>query len=132
MAVATEAPLSLQARLLIAVLASLLNTGIYLLANHLSWRPARSLLWTRVDAAVPFIPETIWIYGSDYLLIASAFVLVARTRREAWHFARGYLLMVLLGPTVHLAWPTVFPRELFPLTGEGTSIRCTDRGDRSD
>ncbi len=107
-------------KFLIAVLASLVNAVLYLVPNHFQLEPARQLPWTRFDAAVPFVPSTLWIYVSDYVLVASAFMLCADWD-SVKRFARAYFALLVTGSTVHLLWPTLFPREAFPLTGDGVT-----------
>jgi membrane-associated phospholipid phosphatase len=100
--------------------ASVVNAVLYLVPNHLPLTQPTLLPWTRLDAAVPFVPATLWIYVSDYFLVASAFLLV-RSWAEAKRFARAYFALLVVGSTVHLLWPTTFPRDSFPLVGEGLS-----------
>jgi membrane-associated phospholipid phosphatase len=90
--------------------------------NHVQLSVATTLPWTRVDASVPFVPATVWIYMSDYLLVASAFLLCS-TWSEVKRFSRAYFVLLVFGSAVHLLWPTTFPREWFPIEGEGFTLR---------
>ncbi|MBK7857846.1 MAG: phosphatase PAP2 family protein [Archangiaceae bacterium] len=119
----SDRPISFGARLMVAAAASSVNAVLYLVPNHVQLKAPALLPWTPVDAAVPFVPLTLWIYFSDYLLVASAFLLV-RTWGEATRFARAYFALLVVGSAVHLAWPTVFPRESFPLSGDGLTVRA--------
>jgi membrane-associated phospholipid phosphatase len=109
-------------KLLLAAGASAVNAALYLVPNHLPLKEPVLLPWTALDAAVPFVPLTLWIYVSDYVLVATAFLLV-RTWAEAKQFARAYLALLVIGAAVHLMWPTTFPREAFPLVGDGVTER---------
>ncbi len=122
MARAPQSPISLGAKLAIAVGAAALNAVIYLLPNHYTFWPTHPLPWTAVDRWVPFVPATVWIYVSDYVLVASAFLL-ATDRAATWRFVRSYLAMLVTGSSIHLFWPTVFPRDQFPLVGDGLTER---------
>jgi membrane-associated phospholipid phosphatase len=102
----------------IMFIAIAINAVLYLVPNHVVLQPAIELPWTRVDRAVPFIPWTLWVYFTDYLLVGSAF-LQSRTWGEVRTFARAYFALLLTGALVHLAWPTAFPRESFPVSGDG-------------
>jgi membrane-associated phospholipid phosphatase len=112
-----DAPVRLSDKLVIAVVASAINALLYMVPNHVQLTEPHLLPWTRVDAAVPFLPLTFWIYFSDYLLVISAFLL-QRTRSEVRQFARAYFTLLVVGSTIHLLWPTTFPRDTFPLPGE--------------
>jgi membrane-associated phospholipid phosphatase len=108
-------------KLAIAATASLVNAVLYLVPNHLELRPAHMLSWTAVDAAVPFVPATLWIYFSDYLLVASAFMLCTDWT-EVKRFVRAYFALLVVGSSVHLLWPSVFPRHAFPVSGKGITV----------
>lgn len=94
-----------------------INSVLYLVPNHVVVQPPVELPWTRLDSAVPFIPWTLWVYFSDYLLVGSAF-LQSRTWGEVRRFARAYFALLVTGALVHLAWPTAFPRESYPVVGD--------------
>jgi len=110
-------------KLLIALGATAMNAVLYLVPNHLQLFPPRQLWWTPVDSAVPFLPGTVWIYFSDYLLVAVAFML-----QGSWpavrRYVKTYFALLVVGAFIHLFWPTVFPREWFPLDGGSTSARA--------
>jgi membrane-associated phospholipid phosphatase len=76
-----------------------------------------------VDEGTPFLPATVWIYFSDYLLVSSAF-LVSEGWDEVKRFVRAYFVLLVIGAVIHLGWPTVFPREVFPVPGHGPSARA--------
>jgi membrane-associated phospholipid phosphatase len=107
----------------IAAGAMCINAVLYLVPNHLQLVEPRALWWTRVDTAVPFLPPTVWIYFSDYLLVSSAF-LVSDTWDEVKRFVRAYFVLLAIGAVIHFAWPTVFPRDAFPIARDGMSARA--------
>ncbi|HZX41480.1 MAG TPA: phosphatase PAP2 family protein [Myxococcaceae bacterium] len=119
---ARASPALLQ-KVAVAAAAMCINAVLYLVPNHLQLVEPRQLWWTRVDAWVPFLPATVWIYFSDYFLVSSAF-LVSETWDEVKRFVRAYFVLLALGAVIHFAWPTVFPREAFPVTGSGLSARA--------
>jgi membrane-associated phospholipid phosphatase len=110
-------------KLAIAAGAMAVNAVLYLVPNHLQLVTPHTLWWTRVDAATPFLPATVWIYFSDYLLVSSAF-LVSEGWDEVRRFVRAYFVLLAIGAAIHLAWPTVFPRQAFPVTDSGLSARA--------
>ncbi|NDG85302.1 MAG: phosphatase PAP2 family protein [Proteobacteria bacterium] len=89
---------------------------LYLIPNHYPPYSPFELPLTRVDHSVPFLPATIWIYLSEYLLVFSAYLLVEdpRTLRG---YLKGTLVLLLFSALVFLAFPTTYPRHLFPLPG---------------
>ncbi len=107
----------------IAAAAMCINAVLYLVPNHLQLVEPRQLWWTRVDASVPFLPETVWIYFTDYLLVSLAF-LVSESWDEVKRFVRAYFVLLAIGAAIHFAWPTVFPRDAFPISGHGLSGRA--------
>lgn len=118
-----RSPPSAGQKLLIALGATLMNAVLYLVPNHLQLFPPRQLWWTPVDAAVPFLPGTVWIYFSDYVLVAAAFMLQMGWP-EVRRYVKTYFALLAVGAFVHLFWPTVFPREWFPLDGGSASARA--------
>src|SRR3712207_3788130 len=52
------------------------GAAIYLTTNHYHLFPPQMLPMSWVDLRVPFIPQTVWIYTSEYLLFAAAWILV--------------------------------------------------------
>lgn len=107
-------------KLAIAAGAMALNALMYLVPNHVQLVEPRQLWWTPVDAWFPFLPGTVWIYVSDYLLVVSAF-LVSEGWEEVRRFVRAYFVLLAVGAVIHFAWPTVFPREAFPIPAGGPS-----------
>jgi len=116
----TGHPPDVAQKLLIAAGAMAINAVLYLVPNHLQLSRPSSLWWTPVDQATPFLPGTVWIYFSDYLLVSSAF-LVSEGWEEVKRFVRAYFVLLAIGAVIHLGWPTVFPREAFPVGGAAVS-----------
>jgi membrane-associated phospholipid phosphatase len=96
------------------------NAVVYLVPNHLFIESPRLLPWTSIDTAVPFVPATVWIYFTDYLLVASAFLLCT-SWTEVKRFVRAYFVLLVTGSAIHFLWPTIFPREAFPIEGTGVT-----------
>ena len=117
------APAPVGAKLLIAVMATAINAIVYFVPNHALVERASLLPWTRVDTAIPFVQSTLWIYFSDYFLVASAFML-SRTWAEVVRFVRAYFALLLTGATIHFLFPTAFPREAFPVMGDDFTARA--------
>lgn len=100
--------------LLAAVLGTSVHVLAYFLANHFPRREATELAMTAFDRAVPFIPWTVFFYVSDYVLVILTFLL-CRTRDNALRFFFAQMSVILFATATHWAVPIAFPRELYPL-----------------
>lgn len=90
------------------------SMAIYLACNHFHFYAPRTLPFTWVDRAVPFWPLTFWIYNSEYL-----FLLVLYAASEDVKNLNKYVYSILAieaaSCLIFTLWPTIYPRELFPL-----------------
>lgn len=91
-----------------------ISTVAYLLTNHLHRVEAMLLPMTAVDEWVPFLPNTIFIYTSDYFLFLWAYM-ACKDIRETNKFAYAFMSLQFVSFFIFWAWPTTFPRHLFPL-----------------
>jgi membrane-associated phospholipid phosphatase len=105
-------------RLAAGVAVSLINLVLYMVANRYPLGTAHVLPWTSLDAAVPFVPATIWVYLSEYVIVATAFLL-CRSVDDVLRFVKAFLVTLGIAITVHMLWPTTFPRELFAAGSDG-------------
>jgi membrane-associated phospholipid phosphatase len=100
------------------LLAAALGTGMhvlaYYLANHFPRGQVAQLSMTVVDRVVPFLPWTVFLYLSDYLLIFVSFLL-CRSKAGAIRFLATQLSVIAFATLMHWAVPIAFPRELYPL-----------------
>ncbi|MBU6154276.1 MAG: phosphatase PAP2 family protein [Bdellovibrionales bacterium] len=87
---------------------------LYLLPNHFPLFHPRELPFTWIDSSIPFFPETIWIYLSEYLLIISAYFFTTDPG-ELRCYLKRMVFMLALSFLFFLFFPTTFPRYLFPL-----------------
>lgn len=96
--------------LLLAVLAS----TVYLTTNHIHLIEPRLLPMSWLDKMVPFIPETVWIYTSEYVF----FVVVYFMCKDMVNLNRyfyAFLALQMSSVLIFTAWPTTYPRDAFPL-----------------
>jgi membrane-associated phospholipid phosphatase len=107
-------------KLAVALGAIALNGLVYYVANHFPLSTPQLLPWTRLDAAVPFLPRTIWIYDSDYLLVAGAFLL-CRSTQDMWRFLRAFAVLLIICCAIHVLWPTTYPRDHFVVRSDGAT-----------
>ncbi|MGE0615196.1 MAG: phosphatase PAP2 family protein [Bacteriovoracia bacterium] len=90
--------------------------AMYVSSNRVHlFEPAMLPMWW-IDRVTPLVPDTIWIYLSEYALFPLAF-LQLKDRKSMNLFC--YCLLVLQTFSVLIFWffPTTYPRDLYPLTG---------------
>ena len=96
------------------VVVALCAAALYLVPNRMAGGDAVMLPLTAADRLIPFWPWTGWIYASVYAFLAIAFVGM-RDLAVASRFLYACLFAQLVAAAVFVAFPTVYPRELFPL-----------------
>ena len=67
-----------------------------------------------IDRGTPLIPWTFWVYATIYLIYAAACLLLDDLRALR-AFLTSYAIANVLSSVVFLAFPTTFPRDLFPV-----------------
>lgn len=95
----------------------LLAALLYLPANHFHLYPPQLLPFWWLDTVVPFIPETVWIYTSEYIF----FIVVYITCKDMVNLNKyfySFLVLQISSVFIFWFWPTTYPRELFPLTND--------------
>ena len=65
---------------------------------------ATRALWTRLDRAVPTVPEAIWPYGLYYVLVMMPMFAVRRVR-ELGEVLTAYLFVTVSAWVVYALWP---------------------------
>jgi hypothetical protein len=89
-------------------------TILYLASNHNHLTPPVLLDMSAIDSAIPFVPETYWVYVSEYILFGSVFVL-CKNLVELNKYFYSFLALQIISNIIFFAWPTTYPRDLFPL-----------------
>lgn len=87
---------------------------MYLLPNHYHLSTPRELPMTQWDQMIPFIPQFVWIYITEYPFFIAIYLLMQdriNLNRYFWSFMGMQLIAVI----IFWVWPTTFPRHLFPL-----------------
>jgi hypothetical protein len=74
---------------------------------------ATRALWTRLDRAVPLVPEAIWPYALYYVLVMMPLFAVRRMR-ELSEVLSAYLLVTVSAWIVYVIWPVrmEYPHEV--------------------
>ena len=91
---------------------------MYGLTNRYPIHPPHMLEMSWIDQALPFVPQTVWIYWSNYVMFAVAYLL-ARDLGMLSRYFYATIAMQTITCAVFLFWPTTFPRAQFEL---GTNI----------
>jgi membrane-associated phospholipid phosphatase len=66
------------------------------------------------DKAIPFLPHTVWIYTSEMFLFFSVYIL-SKDIVNANKYLYSFLALQIVSVAIFMAWPTTYPRELYPL-----------------
>ncbi|MBY0471248.1 phosphatase PAP2 family protein [bacterium] len=98
----------------LGALTFLVAVPMYLLANHYPiFTPQQLPLW-KWDKMIPFIPETVFVYVSEYILFVAAY-LFSRDMENMNKYIYSFLGLQTISVIIFWVWPTTYPRDLFPL-----------------
>jgi membrane-associated phospholipid phosphatase len=89
---------------------------VYLACGHWHLRPPLLLEPGVLDTSIPFLPWTLWIYLSQFVLLMTALA-CARDDHDRSRTYYAMLVATLVAALVFLAWPTKLERP--PVTGQG-------------
>ena len=92
-----------------------------MVANRYQIVPAQLLPMTTLDLAIPFLPNTFWIYVSEYVLFLYAF-LIFRDYDNWNKFVYAGVGMHIFCISIFFIWPTTYPRDLFPIPAETNAL----------
>ncbi len=96
---------------------ALAATVLYMGSNHFHLFSPRQLPLWWIDEAVPFVPSSVWIYISEYIF----FPVVYFTCKDLVNLNKyfySFLFLQTISVFIFIVWPTIYPRELFPLTDQ--------------
>ncbi|OFZ20204.1 MAG: hypothetical protein A2X94_09900 [Bdellovibrionales bacterium GWB1_55_8] len=95
-------------------LTAVVATVLYLSSNHFHIFEPQLLPMSATDRMVPFVPETVWIYLSEYFFFIAVFVL-CKDMANANKYLYSFIALQTVSVFIFWIWPTTYPRELFPL-----------------
>jgi len=95
---------------LLGIIASLL----YVVSNHFHFFNPQLLPMSWLDNAVPFIPQTVWIYVSEYVFFIAVY-LTCKDTANLNKYLYSIMGLQIVSIFIFMIWPTTYPRELFPL-----------------
>jgi len=94
-----------------------LGSSLYLITNHFPIFVPKHLPMTWIDQVVPFIPETVWVYTSEYYLFAVVFF-TSKNLQNINKYFYSFLILQLVSVSFFVVYPTTYPRDLFPLSDQ--------------
>ncbi len=123
----SELPLTIRMSILLPSL--ILWVAHYFAINRLSGRNRPRTDWsTRLDAAIPFIPQSAAVYLSTYPFGLSPFFLISETRLFA-AAAYGYLIITAVSAIINVVFPSQV-RRVEELNPDGIALMLLDRYQR--
>lgn len=93
----------------------LITAILYLTSNHYHLFEPRMLPLSTLDQITPFMPNTVWIYVSEYFLFASVFIF-SKDFLNLNKYFYSFLSLQIMSVFIFWVWPTTYPRDLFPLS----------------
>lgn len=106
--------LTKQNKLLCGAIWTVSAAVLYLSTNHFHLFEPQMLPMSPIDKIVPFIPHTVWIYNTEYLLFFSVYG-ICKDLVNLNKYLYSFLALQIVSALIFLLWPTTFPRENFPL-----------------
>ena len=101
----------------VGVMMCLLAVALYLPSNHIHLFEPQMLPMTWVDRWIPFLPNTVWIYLSEWLFFISVYI-ASEDLMNLNKYFYSYVALQCVSVIIFWLWPTTYPRTLFPLTPE--------------
>ncbi len=94
---------------------ALMVNGFYLIPNHFPIYEPVYLEFSFIDHWIPFIPNTFWVYTSEFIMYFTAYIM-AKDMENTNKFLYAFMGLFIITAIIFMIWPTVFPRDLYPLT----------------
>jgi hypothetical protein len=101
-------------KVFVGVTAFIVCAVTYLTSNHFLINIPTLLPMTSLDLAIPFIPQSVWVYITEYLF----FLMICITAKDILNLNRYLYSFAFQQSTaifIFILWPTIYPRERFPL-----------------
>ena len=87
---------------------------LYVTSNHYHLFEPMLLPMSGIDRIVPFMPNTVWIYTSEYFYFVVIYIFV-KDFENANKFLYSFMALQIISVLIFWLWPTTFPRGNFPL-----------------
>jgi membrane-associated phospholipid phosphatase len=98
----------------IVAASALLAALVYMLSNHFHLYPPQLLPLSWVDQATPFLPQTVWMYMSEYVFFLAVY-LACEDMTNLNKYLYSIMTLQFVSVIIFTLWPTTYPRELYPL-----------------
>jgi membrane-associated phospholipid phosphatase len=90
---------------------------LYIISNRYQFSAPRLLPMSSIDLAIPFVPETVWIYLSEYVFFIAVYV-NCKDMANANKYIYSFFALQFVSVLIFVLWPTTFPRDLYPLPAD--------------
>ena len=87
---------------------------LYVITNHVHIFTPHMLPMSWLDNAIPFIPQTVWIYISEYVFFVVTY-LACKDMTNLNKYIYSIMGLQTVSVLIFMIWPTTYPRDLFPL-----------------
>ena len=94
---------------------------LYQVSDRVHLFQPQLLPFTRVDAAMPFWPWTIWIYFTEYAFFVYAYFFM-RDLKLVTRYYYAYMTILLVSEAVFVFYPVTFPRGDYPAVGDSIHV----------
>jgi membrane-associated phospholipid phosphatase len=88
---------------------------LYVITNHLHFFTPQLLPMSWIDKTIPFIPQTVWIYISEYVFFIAVY-LTCKDMINLNKYIYSIMGLQIVSVLIFIFWPTTYPRDLFPLS----------------
>ncbi len=121
-------------KIFIGVAWFIIAASLYLSSNHVHFFDPHFLPMSWMDSGIPFIPQTVWIYLSEYVFFYSIY-LICKDIVNLNRYIYSFMALQLVSVLIFWLWPTTYPRDAYPLVQDSmdrvtyfvfNSLRQTD------
>jgi hypothetical protein len=113
--------LTREKKYLYGVLFFAMGFALYFSANHFPILKPQQLPMTWLDRAIPFLPNTVWIYMSEYVFFVAVYA-SCRDMANLNKYLYSYLALQIISVVIFYFWPTTYPRSEFPLSEDMNAL----------
>jgi len=105
---------SWQTKVKILAVYAVAYVAFYVFPNFYNGFNPQQLPLLSIDRAIPFVPWTFAIYVSDYFMALVAIIII-NDRGQYFSYARMAFLVLLFCGLFFMAFPTTYPRPVYPV-----------------
>ena len=105
----------------VGVLMCLFAVALYLPSNHIHLFEPQILPMTWLDHQIPFLPNTVWIYFSEWFFFITVYI-ASRDLVNLSKYFFSYVALQCVSVLIFWFWPTAYPRNLYPLPADLNAV----------